>query len=261
LDDGTEIQLPMYFRARGGIMIIGTADLDALVSLQRSLSTYTPVEQSGRGLCFVWFFDYSPDSDLGAYTEIAITHMATLSETPLEPDFDITDFGSVAANFTTLLEKVQIVNSALWLNSELGIAAGEQIWGYAKLKAQFSDSSEEGEDGLQHRAVEVVENQSGKTVLSLNLSIPELMLPVSAVPRQEGLTTGSWDNTNGPHKLFSHMENLESIAMGAWDEELDELELGSGTEQLDLLQSLDFQPTGSLVYGGFDLYIESPMEL
>lgn len=261
LDDGTVLALPTYFKANRGVMILGTADKNALRSMQRTLDAYTPVEQSGRGICFIWFFDYSADSDLGSYTEIAFTHMATRSDLPLELDFDITDFGSLASNFMTLLEKTQIVNAALWLNSDLGIAAGEQIWGYPKLKAQFNDSSEEGEDGQLRHAVEVVETQSGRTVMSLSMVIPSSMIPGISVPPLEGLTTGTWDNKNGPHRLFSRMENLESIAMRAWDENQDKLALGSGTQQLDMLQALNFQPVGSFFYGSFDLFIESPMKI
>ena len=155
---------------------MGTANVDALKKLQRSVDEYTPASKSGRGLCYLGLFTYGPETDLGTYQEIAITHIATPSDQPHTFNFDITDHDALISGFEEILT-MHTVNDALWLDSDLGIAAGTQIWGYPKLKATFAESSEETETGALRQVITVTDVQSGKQVLHMNLPDPETFSP------------------------------------------------------------------------------------
>ena len=76
LDDGTEVALPSYFYVSSGVLIMGLVDANALTALQRGMNNYVPVKILGKGVCFLWFLTYSEETDLGAYHEVAVTHLA-----------------------------------------------------------------------------------------------------------------------------------------------------------------------------------------
>ena len=260
LDDGTQVVIPAYFESTGGVMIVGTADVEALRKLQRGMDDYSPVEASGRGLCFMWLFDYTSKSDLGAYKEVAFTHLAAPKGTPTDLDIDISSFESLMSNLRGMMS-LNVINTALWLNSDLGIAAGEQIWGHPKLKAEFDETSEWREDVEVRRVVTVTESQTGRQVIFADLSFSEERFSGLTFDPQEAVTTGTWGDTNGPHKFITALGNVESISMKPWDTGQDKLVLGHGTQQLDMLQELDFVPVGIMYYGGFDLFLGLPADL
>ncbi len=260
LNDGTEVLLPSYFDVSSGVAIIGIVDADALWELQRGMNTYVPVEIFGKGLCLLWLLEYSSETDLGAYHEVAFAHLARRNGATLNLDIDLSDVNSIIDKLSELMS-IAFVYDALWLDNDLGIAAGEQIWGHPKLKAQFDESSVWWFGRKIRRVITITDTLSGLEVLHACLPVLRLNLPGSPLPPFTGVTPGDWWDINGPQQYSMSFNSIDSIAVQPWNPLVDRLFLGQGTPQLDMLHDLNFIPIGIMDYHGFEIICSEPTGL
>jgi len=221
LSNGKFTQLP--FRCEGKAIIIhGSAELSQ-VKTDLHGEGYSPISVGGHAAVQLWIMDYS-DSDTGIYKELILTISTAKEPISLPKRGDV--------SFMVQHPENTILSKRLYLDSIDPILAGREIWGFPKFPrpVSFSYATTENLHKFEISA-------DGELVITGHVAKP----PPNSFTRisneaARAVTTREFYQTTERLPLEGNLFARE------WDEDRDELVIGSDEWMTDILSRWDFEP-------------------
>jgi hypothetical protein len=256
LSTGETVPTPFWSCDLAGTSIFGTVDYNALASLSDGtgfVPRATTVDGRKRGFARVYFNTYR-DSDAGSYREFILSYDTVAASGDAS---DVRWVNPYSAMVPSLKRDTVTFVHRLYLDEDLPIAYGREIFGYDKRKGTLTfvaDPANDAEDvsvldelGASVATAHVAFDRSPHAKLELVAGLAEAMglasLPQALLQSEYALATrdvqqpGSLKRLHGAFQ-FSSLVPVVNVFDGA----ADELAFGSNSEVGNLLSSIDFEP-------------------
>ncbi len=253
LSDGTPLDVPSYFHSRATI-VFGTASVSSLKALQGSVTSYKPVSIGGTGIVAVWLNEQLPDGDLGGYGELVVSHLvqpagaAAISSTfKWTPERGQTFVDQLAK----LLGQTIFFYDALWVDSQLGLIGGLEVWGFPKRMGTITDSTT---FLTNYRRFKVADGATKASVIDASVHLPYLHL--FSLPN---LTVASVTKGSAPYPASAEAMAFRSgpVGLRPFNPLLDRMRLN----QVPQLAGLNFTPLVVMDAPDFEFLVGEPQPL
>ena len=145
LSTGDKVAMPFQVHNADATMVLGTADITSLRSILRKQGGVIPAEVSpSRGLVGIFMINYiDVDKAIGPYHEIFISVLTNdkkkSASNPLKSYLGLFKIGmpELGKFLSSSPNDVGFFALKLWVNNEVALAAGNEIWGFNKTMADI----------------------------------------------------------------------------------------------------------------------------